>query len=150
MMPMEEPWMWLSAGVVLTLAEFAIPGFVICFFGVAAMLMAGVTWLCPEMGTGWKVLLYTVLSLVLLVVCRRWMPASFKGRSSAAGGDPDEDEVAGGRATVCEAIREPAGGAVECRWTRWRAHSADGGDIEAGAQVEVAARENLELKVRRI
>ena len=150
MMPMEEPWVGLSAGVVLTLAEFAVPGFVICFFGVAAMLMAGVTWMWPEMGTGWKVLLYTVLSLVLLVVCRRWMPASFKGKSTAAGGDPDEDEVVGGRATVCEAIREPGGGAVEFRGTRWRAHSADGGEIEAGAQVEVAARENLELKVKRI
>ena len=39
---------------------------------------------------------------------------------------------------------------MEFRGTRWRAHSADGGDIEAGAQVEVAKRENLELTVKRI
>ena len=141
-----RPSLWFIAGLLLTLSEFIVPGVLICFFGVAAMLMAGLLLLWPAMPTSLLLTLYTITSLALLFGLRRYMPKTFRGHVKAAESNPDEDDVAGAAATVVEAITSTAPGKVEFRGTNWTA-VADS-DIPVGARVTVLRRDNLTLHVK--
>ena len=142
---MSESWLWLTSGLLLMLAEFIVPGFIVFFFGLGAVAMAAVS-LFFDLPLGWEILLFTVLSVVLLATCRRFLPATFRGKATRESGDPDDDGVAGSRATVLEAIAPDRPGKVEFRGTPWTARSDAA--IPAGATVEILSRDNLLLAVR--
>lgn len=142
-----RPSLWFILGLLLTLSEFAVPGVMICFFGVAAMLMAGLLVLFPEMSSSLLIALYIATSLALLFGLRRFMPKTFSGRTRKATSDPDDDDVAGALATTLEPIEPNRPGKVEFRGTRWTASSTE--TIPAGTPVVVTRRENLTLFVEK-
>ena len=143
-------WSWIAAGLVLVALELVVPGFVIFFFGLGAVLTGVVLFVAPGLSQAFQILLFSVASLVFLVTCRRFMPKSFRGRSTQAEGDPDDDEVAGAIARVAApGLKAGHEGKVEFRGTLWNARVEEGGDLEAGAEVVVVRRENLLLVVRR-
>jgi len=142
-----EEWIWVIAGLLLVLSEFAVPGFVVCFFGASAMLVGGLTWLFPGMGAGVKLLVFGVGGLALLLGCRRFMPKSFRGDKRERADNPDDDELAGSRAVVAEDIGADLPGKVDFRGSLWRARAAE--PLAKGTAVEVVRRDNIELVVRR-
>ena len=73
-------FLWFIAGVIFVLAEFVIPGFVICFFGVSALIVAGLIWLVPSLSITLQLLLFAALGVVLLLLCRLLMPRAFRGK----------------------------------------------------------------------
>ena len=94
---LSEPWWWVIGGLLLVLSEFAVPGFVVCFFGVAAIIVGVLTGLFPEMWMGAKLLVFGVGGLVLMLACRRFMPKDFRGKRQLATDDPDEERAQGQR-----------------------------------------------------
>lgn len=144
---LEEGWVWIVGGLMLVLSEFAVPGFVVCFFGASAMAVGVLTWVFPAMGAGAKLLIFGVGGLVLLLGCRRYMPKAFQGDRKLRGDNPDDDELAGSRAVVAEDIREGLGGKVEFRGSLWRARAEE--PLPKGTIVEVVRRDNIDLVVRR-
>lgn len=144
-------WGWIVAGLVLVVAELAVPGFVIFFFGLGAILTGALLFVFKDMPEALQILIFAVSSVLLLLTCRRFMPQSFRGKETPADGDPDEDEVAGAMATVAEG-GIPAGreGKVEFRGTLWNARAETGEALEAGALVSIVRRDNLLLVVRRV
>ena len=141
-------WIWLIAGVVLILAEFIIPGFVICFFGAAALLVGVLLLIFPAMSLVWQLLLFAVLGVVLLLGCRRFMPAIFRGSESAAAVDIDDDGVCGEICVCRSEIVPQLPGKVEFRGSLWNA-SADE-KIVPGENCVVISRNNLTLAVRKV
>ena len=75
-----EWWMWLAAGLVLVVAELATPGgFVIIFFGIAALVVGILGLLGVVTSASLQFLLFSVLAVGLLAILR----ARLKSRNCA-------------------------------------------------------------------
>lgn len=61
-------WHWAVAGIVLMLAELAIPAFVLIWFGLGALLVALPVALLPDFGLTGQLALWLALSLLLIVL----------------------------------------------------------------------------------
>ena len=143
---MESSYFWLAVGLVLMIAEVVTPGFILFFFGLAAVLV-GLLAFIPAIAVSGTVqlLLFAVLSVVTLLLLRRQMKALFTGRSR--NGQPEIDDALLGRhAVVTERIAAPLDGKVEVNGVSWSATAVD--VIEPGAPVEVVGRDGLTLRVR--
>lgn len=138
-------FLWFIAGVIFVLAEFVIPGFVICFFGVSALIVAGLIWLVPSLSITLQLLLFAALGVVLLLLCRLLMPRAFRGKKDDVELDIDGDDVAGATCVCTEAITPLAAGKVEFRGANWNAVADN--EIAAGEICTVLSRNNLKLKV---
>ena len=136
-------WWWFIAGMVLILAEFSAPGVCICFFGVGALLTGVVVWLFPGMPLSLELLLFSVLSVLFLLGCRRLMPDVFRGSMKVDPSDIENDDVAGADAVVVEAISAGRPGKVEFRGSLWTA-CADR-ELAVGERVKISRRQNLTL-----
>ena len=142
-MSMASYWWWFIAGVILILAEFVVPGVFICFFGVGALLTGVVVWLLPDVTLTMALLLFSFLSVVFLVFCRRFMPRSFRGVVNVDHSDIENDDIAGAEAVVTEAIAPDAPGKVEFRGSQWTARADRA--IAVGERAKIRSRKNLTL-----
>ena len=142
-MNMASYWWWFIAGVILILAEFVVPGVFICFFGVGALLTGVVVWLLPGITLTTAVLLFSFLSVVFLVFCRRFMPRSFRGVVKVDHSDIENDDIAGAEAVVTEAVAPDAPGKVEFRGSLWTARADRA--IAVGERAKIRSRKNLTL-----
>ena len=61
---------WFLLGLVLLLAEFALPGIIIMFFGIGAWITALTTWLGITTGAASQNMVFGLSSVLLLFVLR--------------------------------------------------------------------------------
>ena len=136
---------WLVCGLVLVLSELAVPGFVIFFFGIGALVTAAVHWVVPALPLAGQCLVFVVASLLTLWLLRKQlMPGR---RTQEAEAEPDT-ELVGATAEVCEAIRPGVPGRVLLRGVTWTAEADEA--LEPGTAVRVTARQNITLRVARL
>ena len=140
---MASYWWWLIAGVTLILAEFVVPGVFICFFGVGAILTGIAAWLIPEMSFTIELLIFSILSVVFLFTCRRFMPKSFRGVIKVDHSDIENDDVVGAEAVVTEAITPEAPGKVEFRGSQWTARADRA--LAVGERAKIRCRRTITL-----
>ena len=69
---------WLIIGILLLIAEFAVPGLIIFFFGVGACITALVC-LLTDIGINGQLLIFIISSVVCLIALRRWLKGLFYG-----------------------------------------------------------------------
>ena len=143
---LEIYWWWFIAGAMLIVAEFAVPGVFICFFGVGALLTGAAVWLFPSLSLTAQIALFTVLSIGFLLGCRRFLPQSFRGSKNVDHSDIENDDIAGAEVVVTEAIAPDAPGKVEFRGTQWSAR-ADRASA-AGERASIVRRHNLTLYLK--
>ena len=62
-----EPWHWFVLGIILILSEFVLPAFAALWFGVAAILVAFLLWIFPDLDFVWQMLTWIVLSIACTV-----------------------------------------------------------------------------------
>ena len=139
--------LWLIAGIILILSEFVIPGFIICFFGAAAIITGILYWFIPALTLTWQILLFAVLGVVLLIGCRRYMPGVFKGKENNLDNDIDADNVSGDSCVCASDIAPGVPGKVEFRGSLWNAISSD--TIPAGSRCIIKSRNNITLEVEK-
>lgn len=139
-------WIWLYMGAFLMLAEIVSPGFVIFFFGLGAATVAAAKWLVPSLSLAWQLALFSVFSILYLVLLRRYMKRLFMGDSEGAAGLPNE--YAGRIGKVVAAIRPEVPGRILLGDAEWAAVAAE--RIEPGAEVRVVAQDNLTMRVERV
>jgi len=139
------PWIWLYVGAFLMLAELLAPGFVIFFFGLSA---ATVGLLRFPLGEGfdltWQLGAFSALSIVYLMVLRRWLKKVFAGSVQTSRADLEHEQV-GRTGSVAVAIRPHLAGRVLVGDAEWTAVSDVA--LETGRDVKVVAQDNLTLKV---
>jgi membrane protein implicated in regulation of membrane protease activity len=57
-----EPWIWISAGIILTVFEIVIPSFTIIWFGLAAIVVGLVSFILRTDSLALQLALWAVLS----------------------------------------------------------------------------------------
>lgn len=135
-------WLWLGIGLVLIFLESVVPGLVISFFGVGALLVAG------AVGAGWVQTPVTAmalwvgatlgLTLGLRPLLLRWMPPDRRRRSI------DEGLAAyGTEVEVLETIRADAPpGRIRFQGTTWPASCVEG-EIPAGSTARLIMKDGI-------
>ena len=135
---------WAIIGLLLVLSEFAVPQFVVFFFGLGAILNAFLVLIVPGLASRipLQILVWAFTSGVSLAFLRRYAARWFRGDEIRE----MEDRDAGRTASVLEEIRPDKPGRVTYHGTSWRAISYDE-TIGVGETVTILKKENLSLIV---
>ena len=138
-------WLWIYAGCVLMLLEIVVPGFVLCFFGLAAATVGFLRLMIGETFTlTWQMAAFSGLSVLYIFLLRRWLKSVFVGdkidRGSALSG-----ACVGRAGSVTAAIAPGVPGRVLIGDAEWNAE-ADA-PLAVGTAVRVVSQENLTLRV---
>ncbi len=137
---------WIIAGIILLIMEFAAPGFIIFFFGVAALLV-GIVCLILPLSMNLQLILFIILSLFMVYFLRKKMKSIFAGRvKSGEEIDDSKDSFVGEKAFVISKISPDRGGKIELHGTSWNAESDE--ELDVDQIVIVTAKNNLTLKVK--
>jgi len=141
---------WLIIGVMLFFLELAVPGFILFFFAVGALLTALATWLLP-ISLAWQLALFIGASLIALFGLRNIIQQRLHTPPSK--GDEEEDKdvmlaVAGDKGVVTTAIVPPAEGRIKYSGTTWRAIADE--KIAEGEIVAIVAQKGLVIHVEKV
>jgi len=138
---LKEPAMiWFLLGLVLIVAEFAVPGLVIIFFGVGAWA-AALAVLAVDLSLFLQIVIFLVVSITTLLLLRKRFVA-------AAENTPDlTDEFVGKRAEVIQKFTRGTIGQVKFKGTLWQAETASEQVLEPGDMVTIVGYESIILKV---
>lgn len=134
---------WALLGVVLVLAEFAMPGVVLLFFGVAALLIAVALWAGVEMSVNVQILIFGALAIGLVAGARERVKTWFYGKSEHAR-EGVETLAPGTQVTALSDFVDGAG-LVSYRGARWNAECAD--PVISGQRLWIVGRRSLVLEV---
>jgi membrane protein implicated in regulation of membrane protease activity len=104
-----EYWQWLILGMLLIIAELFIPSFTIFWFGLGALLVAGVVWLVPELNFRWQLFIWAVASATFTFLWFRYFKGLMPDRTKA--GVPRE-AIVGESGRVIQAPEENRHGRV--------------------------------------
>lgn len=133
---------WFSSGVVLIFLEFAVPGVILVFFGIGAVLTSLLVWVGILPGAVEQLVVFGVSSLGLLFGLRKYASRFFKGDST----EEVDDEYTGKIARVTREIVPGAlDGKVFFEGTDWKADSLV--DIPEGSSVRITGKNNITLIV---
>jgi membrane protein implicated in regulation of membrane protease activity len=137
-------WHWLVLSLFLVLVELgAAGGFYIIFFGVGAMLV-GVLAAFGAAGPPWmQLLLFSVLSVVSLLLFRTRLLRAFQADQQRPAVDPLVGEVG----VVIDELAPGAVGRIELRGTTWSARNAAPRALVRGSRCRVVWVDGLTLHV---
>lgn len=137
-------WLWVYAGLALALMELVTPGFILCFFGLAAATVGVLRFVVGEsFDMTWQLAAFSVLSILYIVLLRRYLKKIFVGEKEGASGL--KSEFVGRVGKVTESVEPPKTGRVMIGDAEWTA-AADA-PLAAGTDVKVVAQQNLTMKV---
>ncbi len=137
--------LWFFLGIILIFSELIVPGFFIFFFGIGAICTAIVMFFaCPV--TWVQLAIFLSVSILTLVIFRRYMPQAFHGKVKT-GELPDENiEFAGENATVVEEITPAHSGKISFHGSTWNATSDTA--HAPGETVTIKSRKNITFIVK--
>lgn len=138
---------WAALGILMILSEFIVPGFVVFFFGLGALLNALLVGVIPGLASGipLQLVLWAASSGVSLILLRRYFAKAFRGTVLDSSRD---EEFVGRTAEVSEQISPENPGRIRFEGTTWTAVSYDE-TIEPGEQVDIIQKEGTKLVVTR-
>jgi membrane protein implicated in regulation of membrane protease activity len=137
-------WHWLIFGGVLLLIEVLAPSFFFLWMAVAAAVVALVMLLVPELDWQYQLMIFSVLSVVSIVLFRRYQRASPAPTDQPALNRRGEQYI-GRTFTLQEPIVNHTG-VLHVDDTSWR---VSGDDLPAGTRVTVTGADGVILQVRR-
>jgi membrane protein implicated in regulation of membrane protease activity len=140
---------WFLLGIALMLLELLMPGFVVIFFGIGAIITAAITYFGLSGNLTVQIVIFLVTSIVSLVLFRRKWSASFKGVVARKFKQGESiDNIIGKKAVVKEdIIPGKLQGKVEFNGTMWDVECDE--HVKAGGVVEIIEQKNLKLKVKK-
>lgn len=138
-----EWWLWLAGGLALVVAELVTPsGFFIIFFGIGALAVGALAALGVVESVWMQGLLFSVLSVVSLLVFRGRLKTTFQ-----APPPPNIDSMVGNLAVVQESLTPGVVGRVEVRGASWSARNTSDVTLIPGQRARVAGIDGLLLTV---
>lgn len=133
---------WFSSGVVLIFLEFAVPGVILVFFGIGAVLTSLLVWVGILPGAVEQLVFFTVSSLALLFGLRKYASRFFMGESTEERGD----EYTGKMVRVTrDIIPGSVDGKVFFEGTEWKAESSV--KVYEGSTARITGKNNITLIV---
>lgn len=136
---------WAIVGIGLMLCEFIVPGLILFFFGLGALITALAVWLFP-LDLPAQLAVFTAASLISLFGLRRLIKPVFMGKESAVNDDTLLEGMAGQEAVVSEDISPGISGKVMLNGTLWKAESEE--TLASGQTVTVTGQRSLTLFVK--
>jgi membrane protein implicated in regulation of membrane protease activity len=142
-----DSWFWLIVGAIFILAELIIPGGIVVFLGIAALVVASAL-MFGLVETWTAVLTLWFISSLVLVILLRSVTQKFAGGDSTVANTDEILDVFGERVKVVDTIGPgEKKGRVIFRGAEWHA-LGDGGVIETGQQAQVVSQDNITLIVQ--
>jgi membrane protein implicated in regulation of membrane protease activity len=133
-------WWWTLLGLGLLLVEIVTPGGLFAlFFGVAAVLVGALVALGMGGPAWFQWLLFSALSLVLLVTVRRRLRGALGGPAGPI------DSMIGEAAVLLDDLAPGGVGRAELRGTTWEARSRAPDPLARGRRCKVERVEGLTL-----
>lgn len=145
---LEIMWIWGILGLALLGFEMLTGTMYVLWFGIAAILLAILTWLAPAMPIALQLFLFAGLSVGALVIWRR----NYKKNSTDLHiGQSQGDEI-GRIGTIVEPISTKQPGRIQfvqgvMGSREWEAVSNE--NLESGAEAVIVAIEGNSLRVKR-
>jgi membrane protein implicated in regulation of membrane protease activity len=144
------PWLvWFLAGIAVMLAELAIPGFIIIFFGLGCWGAAVVAFFSPTSYSA-QVAVFVIASVASLVTLRKLAMRIFVGKSEGQEIEDMGNVPVGARITLDQDLEAGRVGRVRFRGAMWDAVSED--RIPAGSDAEITGVEKTNrscLKIKK-
>lgn len=137
-------WYWFAGGVLLIAMEALVPGFILVWTGIAAIVTALITLIFQDMGLTYQILVFAALSVASVATGRRWV-MRLNENSSMPLLNRRGAQYVGQRYTLSEPIRDGRGW-VKVGDSRW---NVSGPDLPSGAHVRVTAVDGATLVVER-
>jgi len=148
-LPRDPALIWFLVGVALALLEFAAPGVIIIFFGVAAWIVAIATWagLTPTLAS--QLIVFAVASAGLLLGLRNWIRGRYFGHVTGVQDlAVNLDEFTGKSvAVLVDVLPGSHEGKVEFKGATWSARSHE--PIRKGEAARIERIDGLVLVVRK-
>ncbi len=135
-------WIWAVIGLILIAAELTHFAFFLIFIGAGALLTAGLTTLGVIKGVDGQIVVFTVTSLLLIVLFRGKLKAKVQPSQML----PD---YVGQKVPVSQAIKPGLEGRVTYRGSDWIAIAEDcNAEITEGSTVVIVGMNGLRLIVK--
>ena len=127
--------------------ELFLPGFILCFFGLGAVL-TGILKIFIPMSYNVQLVVFALISILLLVSFRRYAQGYFTGRVSNKNPPNRPMELHTGETAIVteDIVPNSPNGKVEFNGTFWNADAEVG--IKKGTRVTIVERHDLTLKVK--
>ena len=132
---------WAIIGVVLIILELTHFAFVFTFFGIGALIVSITTWAGITPGLSSQLAVFSITSLLLLVVLRKTAKKLFFGSHDIP---PD---YKGQKVKVVKAIPIGGEGAISYRGSEWIAFSESTNTIHEGSTVQIISLDGIRAKV---
>ncbi|ADN03142.1 NfeD family protein [Spirochaeta thermophila] len=141
------PLLWILGGILLSLLEFWIPGFVVFFFGTGAVFTGVLCLIFPGLANDilFQVVLWVASSFLSFALLRRFLTPLFGGKLL----DRQTPESVGRTALVTEEISPERPGRIRFQGTTWEAVTYDEEPIPPGTRVLILEQEGLRFAVTR-
>lgn len=140
---------WAIVGIIFIFIEFFIPGLVIAFFGVGALITALTTWIGISPSLPWQLLVFILSSILLLVLLRRYVKRVFYGGTKSELEVPNFTVEIGKIVPVVEYIQPgEVGGKVRYQGANWLAKADE--PIPPGESVKIIGCDNITLLVKKV
>lgn len=140
------PVVWAVLGILLIASEFFVPGFVIFFFGLGALISAFISAFDPviSQNLALQIVVWLVSSVGSLFALRRLFSKIFKGREIK---EHDEDELDSGQtAEVVDDITPDKPGRIRFHGTTWKAVS-EVEELSKGTLVDILRKDGISYHV---
>ena len=134
---------WFLVGFVFFLLEFAVPGFILFFFGIGAWIVSLVAFF-TDVSLNNQIIIFLLSSTVTVVVFRNLIKQKLGSISLSK--YVLEDEIIGKTAKAETAILPGEGGRVYFKGTSWKASSTE--SINQGEEVTIIGNESINLIVK--
>src|SRR4029078_12001878 len=136
-------WYWMLLGIVLLGIEMGTPGgFYILFFGLAALILGGLTSLGFAQAEWLQWLLFSGLSILSLLVFRGPLLAWIKNKSKDM---PTVDSMVSDSGTLLEDLAPGGTGKAELHGTTWTVHNAGQAFVKKNQRCKVERVEGRAL-----
>ena len=137
-------FIWAVIGLIFVGAEFFVPGVVIVFFGLGALLTSILSGLIPGLkhSMALQIILWLASSSLSLAFLRKYLSQVFRGKMVTT----DGSEPSGKIAEVTESISPENPGRVHFQGTTWKATSFTE-SFQPGEKVEIIKEDGLSLIV---
>jgi len=143
-------YIWILIGILMIWIEFSTPGFVVFFFGIGAFVVSILLFCGIHLSINMQIILFLVVSILSLIVLRKWFRSMFKGIWGSKDKMPINIESnIGETAIVIDQIQPLKLGKIELHGTPWKAKAVSDETIQKGVRIEIVSQDNLTFTVKR-
>ena len=140
---------WLIGGSILVLLEFLIPGLVVIFLGLGALITSGLLYLGYLRDPWLAIACFGVASVLMLMTIRKTILRFYPSLSEKVETD-EEVLIVGQKAQAISTLTaHDYSGRIKYSGTTWPARS-EAGEIAEGTTVEILGQDNINLIVRKV